>query len=86
MNESIDTALTVSSTFTMPNLKKANEVLKAFDHNGDGKISASELQKYLESENCAVDRVKAKNFIKSHDTNHDGKLDLHELANFLDKQ
>ncbi|KAF5404436.1 hypothetical protein PHET_02162 [Paragonimus heterotremus] len=69
----------------MPNLRKANEVLKAFDHDGDGKISACELQKYLESENCAVDRTKAKNFIKSHDTNHDGKLDLHELANFLDK-
>ncbi|XP_047342093.1 calcium-binding allergen Bet v 3-like [Impatiens glandulifera] len=62
-----------------------NEAFKVFDEDGDGYISASELQKVLGklgfSEGREIDRCKR--MILSVDHNHDGRVDFYEFKDMM---
>lgn len=62
-----------------------NEAFKVFDENGDGFISASELQKVLGklgfTEANEMGRVKM--MISSVDLNHDGRVDFSEFKDMM---
>ncbi|KAF1897557.1 hypothetical protein Lal_00036999 [Lupinus albus] len=61
------------------------EAFKVFDENGDGYISAKELQAVLGklglNEGNEIDRVNK--MIVSFDTNHDGRVDFSEFKNMM---
>ncbi|THD28603.1 putative calcium-binding protein [Fasciola hepatica] len=67
----------------MPSLAEVTELLKVLDKNNDQKVSVEELQEFLNSSKCTVDKAKVEAFIKHHDKDKDGKLNLNELAALL---
>ncbi|CAH8460948.1 unnamed protein product [Dicrocoelium dendriticum] len=64
-------------------MEEVKQLLSALDKNDDGKVSADELQHFLSTPNCKIDKEKLEMVIARHDKDKDGKLDLNELADLL---
>ncbi len=64
--------------------EKLAEAFKAFDKDGSGKISASEIYSVL-NVNEKDEKKKIDDAIKQYDINHDGEIDMDEFISMMSK-
>ncbi|KAF5404433.1 hypothetical protein PHET_02159 [Paragonimus heterotremus] len=65
--------------------KEVLNLLMTADKNGDGELSASELEEFMKTIKCPMLKHRCQEFIKKYDKNNDGSLDVKELAACLAK-
>jgi calmodulin len=69
-----------------PSLEEIKETFNVFDHNSDGFIEASELQRvfYILGLKEELELEKCRKIIRIFDENGDGRLDFNEFVRFME--
>jgi len=69
-----------------PSLEEIKETFNVFDHNSDGFIEASELQRvfYILGLKEELELEKCRKIIRIFDENGDGRLDFNEFVKFME--